>query len=222
MTQKIAVIDPYMVSPSLSCFNHLVDLIGAPISYHLPQVLGPKTLHDHPANAYIVLGSASHVFQNLGWHAPLADFLLEKLKQNVPVLGICFGHQLMCHKFGSELGFYRPDEFKLTGARTVTLIQDAWGLKAQERLTLSVSHRQIVTKLGQGLEEVGRDDDLKLSNDLVRHRDYPFMGVQPHPEATPTYLESERTAQTDELVKRARRDGDRLILAFLRHYRVIP
>ena len=221
MTKKIAVIDPYMVTPSLSCFNHLVNLVGSPIHYHLPQVTGHKTLEEYPADGYIVLGSASHIFQNLSWHQPLADFLMAQLQKNIPVLGICFGHQLLCHAFGSELGFYRPDEFKLSGVRDVTITKDVMGLKAGEKLTLTVAHRQIVTKLAPCLEEVGRDDQLALSFDLVRHRELPFLGVQPHPEAIPNYCNTERPANADEHVSNSRRDGNKLITSFLKHHRLM-
>jgi len=221
MMKKIAVIDPYMVTPSLSCFNHLVDLLGLPLHYHLPQVTGHKTLEDFPADGYIVLGSASHVFQNLSWHRPLAEFLMAKLQKKIPVLGICFGHQLLCHAYGAELGFYRPDEFKLTGVRTVEVTKSAMGLQAGDKYLLSVSHRQVVTKLSPVLEELGRDNELSLSFDLVRHRELPFLGVQPHPEAIPLYCNVERPANADAMVKQARQDGNKLITTFLRHHSLV-
>jgi len=212
--KRIAVIDPFMVSPALNCYNRLVESLPAKLQYHQPHLMGVTTLENAPADAYLVLGSASHVTQPLPWHQPLADFLFKELHQQKPVLGICFGHQLMCHRFGSQVEFYFADQQKFTGIRTVFLTKDVLSLRKGQSFTLSVSHRQVVTELSQDLEEIGHG----LTNDIVRHKTLPFMGTQPHPEASAHFCA--QTAQINDLkeVDIVQKDGLSLIRAFFDHY----
>lgn len=215
--KKIAVIDPFVVSPALPCFNRLVEHLPAKLQYHQPQLSGVTTLEAQPADAYIVLGSASHVFQNLPWHQPLAKFLLSQLEKRRPVLGICFGHQLLCHAFGAEVGFYKPDEEKLSGPRKVLLTQPVFGLSKGDSFTLAVSHRQVVKSLPDCLEEIGRG----LKFDLVRHKKWPFMGTQPHAEASVDFCQSSSLMSDATNIRVVQSDGMRLIKAFFIHHQII-
>ena len=217
-TKKIAVIDPYLLTPCLSGFNHLVDLLeNARLQYHLPQVMGFESLVKHPADAFIVMGSASHVTQPLPWHAPLSEFLMARLREHKPVLGICFGHQLLCQGFGADIGFIHESEEKLTGVRAVEMTTDAYGLSAGQKLVLTVSHRQVVKTLPTELRELGRG----LAHDFVSHVTLPFLGVQPHPEALPGFTDETSTVMSEEATRLARQDGDLLISAFFRAHHII-
>ncbi len=214
--KKIAVIDPFMVNPALSCFNRLVDHLPARLHYHHPQK-NLSTLETYPADAYIVLGSASHVYHELPWHGPLGDFILKVLHENKPVLGICFGHQLMCHRFGGKVEYYISEDVKLTGTRAVTLTQDVFGLKAGTALTLPIKHKQVVKSVPDELEEIGRG----LPFDIVRHKTLPFLGTQPHPEASVEFCATESSTLTLGEVQKAQSDGLQLITAFFRHHDIL-
>lgn len=214
--KKIAVIDPFMVNPALSCFNRLVENLPARLFYHHPQQ-NLTTLENHPADAYIVLGSASHVYQELPWHGPLGDFLLNALHNNKPVLGICFGHQLLCHRFGGKVDYYISEDVKLTGTRPVTLKQDVFGLKAGTTLTLPIKHKQVVKQLPAELEEIGHG----LPFDLVKHKTLPFLGTQPHPEASVEFCATESSALSSSEVQSAQADGLALIRAFFTHHGIL-
>ncbi|MFP5490780.1 MAG: glutamine amidotransferase-related protein [Bacteriovoracia bacterium] len=215
--KKIAVIDPFIVSPALPCFNRLVESLDAKLQYHQPQLQGITTLKKAPADAYIVLGSASHVFQNLPWHQPLADFLFNVLHEKRPVLGLCFGHQLMCQRFGGVVDYYAPDETKLTGPREVKITQDVFGLKSGTVLKMAVSHRQVVKVLPPELEEIG----VGLRFDLIRHKTLPFLGSQPHAEASVDFCSTEALMDNSADVESVQTDGMKLVRSFFHHHGIL-
>ncbi len=152
MTNQIAIVDPFVKGPAVNCFNSLVNLLGVKATYHMPGPFGVESLHKEApkTKAYIVLGSASHVHENLPWHAPLAEFLVNELKNNKPVLGCCFGHQIVCHALGAKVEFYKADEEKQMGTRSITITDDFWNFKKNETFNLGVTHRQVVRHLPKG------------------------------------------------------------------------
>lgn len=219
MTMQIAVIDPYLKSPSINCFNGLVDLLQKPLSYSQPSQFGIEAMvaRRHKTHAYIVLGSASHVHENLPWHKPMAEFLLGELKSNKPILGCCFGHQIIAHAFGSKVEYFKDADTKLQGARNITIDQDFWNFKKGESFNLAVTHKQVVKTLGPGLKAVGAG----LANDIIIHETLPFMGTQAHPEASAHFIghDIENMSESDKL--RVKEDGEKFIFRFFKHFNLI-
>lgn len=219
MTNQIAIIDPFVKSPAVHCFNRLVNLLGLKATYHMPGSTGLETMLKESPNtqAYIVLGSASHVHENLPWHRPMSDFLLKELLQNKPVLGCCFGHQIICHTFGAKVEFYLPDEGKQMGTRKVTINQDFWNFKKGESFTMGVTHRQVVRDLPSDLIEVGSG----LENDIVIHRKLPFMGTQAHPEASDYFCRTDIEGLSSDEIAALQEGGGQLIKRFFQHFKLI-
>jgi GMP synthase-like glutamine amidotransferase len=219
MTKQIAIIDPYVKSPAIHCFNRLIYLLGLKSTYHTPSNFGVESLmrEASKSQAYIVLGSASHIHENLPWHRPLGQFLLEELNHDKPVLGCCFGHQLVCHILGAKVDFYQRDETKQSGTRTITVTEDFWNFKKGESYHLGVSHRQIVKNLPKGLKAVG----LGLENDIVIHETLPFMGTQAHPEASTHFCDMDIQNLTPSEINSLQQDGGRLILQFFQYFNLI-
>ncbi|MEO1495132.1 MAG: type 1 glutamine amidotransferase [Pseudomonadota bacterium] len=62
------------------------------------------TLPDSPnaCDAWLVTGSKHGVYDNLPWMAPLKTFLRTARSAGVPMIGICFGHQIMAEAFGGR------------------------------------------------------------------------------------------------------------------------
>jgi GMP synthase-like glutamine amidotransferase len=218
MTTQIAIIDPYINGPSVNCFNRLVQLLNVPATYHQPSEFGIESLRQSSKQhkGYIVLGSASNVTEPLPWHKPLGEFLVEELRQNKPVFGCCFGHQLLCHALGAEVDYYSQDQYQFMGKRKVTMLKSFHGFKQGEEFELAVTHRQVVKHLPDELISVG----LGLNNDVVIHSTLPFLGTQAHPEASAHFCQTDITNLTAEEIDRVQRDGGNMILRFFQHFGV--
>jgi GMP synthase-like glutamine amidotransferase len=214
----LAIIDPYMIAPALQCYERIRSLSGLECRYYQPTRLGNQRLKTDDNQAYVILGSASHVFQKYDWQTELAEITLKELMKDKPVLGICFGHQLICSALGSTVEFYNSKQDKLTGVRKVELTQNFLGLSSQTVLNLAVTHRQVVAKLSLELEEVAQGLNPKLPNDIVRHRKYPFVGTQPHIEVNPTFATNEAFISNASEYEKSYLDGGKLIKAFFETY----
>ena len=216
MTNQIAIIDPFVKTPSTNCFNNLVKVLGIKATYHIPSVYGLESLLStrDETSGYIILGSASHVHEKLPWHSALAEFALEELRKKRPIMGFCFGHQIICHALGAKVEYYSADEEKQMGKRQVKIKQDFWNFKNGEVFDLAVTHKQVVRDLPAELLEVG----VGLPNDIVINRDLPFLGTQAHPEASNFFCHNDITNLSESEIGVVQKGGASLIKRFFEYH----
>jgi GMP synthase (glutamine-hydrolysing) len=210
-SRHILVIDPAMHTPELDCFNRMAASAPVPLTYHLPALHGMGSVKRDEGNAVgiVVLGSASSVNDRLPWQAELGDWLLARMTDGVPTLGLCFGHQLIGSLYGAKIDFLFPDQHKLAGfVPTALAATSLWG-DAKE-CSLYASHREIVTSCPVPLAVIARRPEVPF--DGFAHQQLPVWTFQTHPEATPAFLEN-RGLRDDDPLRYA--DGHDLVDRFL-------
>ncbi|WP_293780619.1 glutamine amidotransferase [uncultured Oxalicibacterium sp.] len=66
----------------------------------------------HTVAGAIVTGSHAMVTDRADWSEALAAWLREAVAQKLPLLGICYGHQLLAHALGGHVD-YHPDGIEI-------------------------------------------------------------------------------------------------------------
>jgi GMP synthase (glutamine-hydrolysing) len=207
----VAVVDPAAGAPELDCFNALAERAaaaahaGLALSYHLPALHGMDSLRDlerrTPALAGIVLlGSAASANGDAPWQRALNEWLAPKLRQGVPVLGLCYGHQLLARLLpgGGKVGPVWPDGAACIGLRQLELAPDPlWSSGALAAAgSLVCSHKEGVTRLPDGVRALatvrrgGPEGASETFVDAMAHETLPIWGFQPHCEATGGFLQN--------------------------------
>ncbi|MEZ4742477.1 MAG: hypothetical protein R3B45_08525 [Bdellovibrionota bacterium] len=215
LKEQILVIDPASHTPELDCFNHIACNSKLPCSYHLPALLSMRSLHSIDPSlvkGIIVFGSATSVHDNIKWQDNFASWLFEEMLRGVPTLGLCYGHQLIAHVFGGEVGFFNVQKDKLKGFRKVEFEEDP-RLNLTKSTGMSVvSHNEIVKKLHGELECWGSSE--LISFEAIRHKILPVWSAQAHLEATHEFLFNQGIQCLDKNMNFS--FGHSIILSFLR------
>jgi GMP synthase (glutamine-hydrolysing) len=106
------------------------------------------------------------------------------LKLNIPILGICFGHQILSKFNGGKVKQSKLREFGLVNIskkNNSLLIKDFFKRKINK---VWMSHADQVFKLPKSFKVIASSNNSKFA--IVENRTKKFFGVQFHPEVTHT------------------------------------
>ena len=127
--------------------------------------------------AVIITGSALSVTEELPWREAVSAQLRELVAAQVPVLGICFGHQLLAHALGGRVSA-NPNGREM-GSSPLEVVMDDELLGARRSFLVNNTHVDSVLALPPGARVLARTS-------LEPHAAVRFgpsaWGVQFHPE----------------------------------------
>ncbi len=108
------------------------------------------------------------------------------LNQDIPVLGICFGHQIISKELGGKVKQSKFREFGLVNIKKnkeSALTRNFFNRDGKNNVWMS--HSDQVTKLPKNFEKVASSTNSKFC--IIQNKYKKFYGIQFHPEVTHTH-----------------------------------
>lgn len=158
------------------CYQHYYILDG-----HWPS--------DHnPCDVYLITGSKSGVYDTAPWIPKLINWIQRQYQLNVPLLGICFGHQILAHALGGNAS--QCDRGWGVGIRSISLNRLPSDTSVSETditaVSLIYSHQDQVDRLPADAQILLADEFCPYAAFEIPQRVLAFQG---HPEFTSEYLQ---------------------------------
>jgi GMP synthase (glutamine-hydrolysing) len=146
----------------------------------------------------VITGAHCMVTDNLPWSLAIEAWIPSLVQAEIPLLGICYGHQLLGRAMGGQVGFHPRG--KEVGTVAIRLCPesgtDPLFAKLPQHFSAHATHAQSVLTLPPGAV-------LLAENDFEPHHAFRIgrcaWGVQFHPEYTSNVMGDYITAQADSL-----------------------
>lgn len=181
-----------------------IEQLSAVLPAHLSLTIWDARLTSTPpANVAgaVITGSHSMVSNKEPWSEALKPWLQQALAEDIPLLGVCYGHQLMAAALGG-ISDYHPAG-RESGTRRVQLTragqQDPLFSQLPESFPAHLTHAQSVMKLPTNTTVLAHNSH--DAHQALRYGPRQWS-VQFHPEFTPpvmhAYIERQRAALRDQ------------------------
>ena len=156
-------------------FVRLLDGRGFDFTtWHVEEMAFPDDIHD--ADGWLLTGSRHGAYEDHAFIPPLEDFIRRVHDAGVPMVGICFGHQIIAQALGGK----------------VVKHPGGWAVGAQDYdfggqpVTLNAWHQDQVVALPPGAQVAGRN--AFCENAALIYGDRAFT-VQAHPEFGDAFIQ---------------------------------
>ncbi|WP_422029297.1 type 1 glutamine amidotransferase [Roseovarius sp.] len=127
-------------------------------------------------DGWLITGSKHGAYEDHPWIPPLEEFIRAVYADGRPMIGVCFGHQIIAQALGGKVIKY-PGGWSV-GRTEYTL--------DGETLALNAWHQDQVVELPQDAEVIGKSDF--CANAAMVYGDR-ILTIQPHPEFGPDVVD---------------------------------
>tara|TARA_B100000575_G_scaffold247603_1_gene213127 strand:+ start:431 stop:1159 length:729 start_codon:yes stop_codon:yes gene_type:complete len=135
-------------------------------------------------DAYIITGSKHGVYDDLPWIAPLMAFIRVVHDSDIPLVGVCFGHQIIAHALGGYAA--KSDRGWGLGVRSIELHDHPDWMPADDSIRLIHIHQDQVETLPPGARLIGNNCFCPNAMFVIGDN---VLCVQGHPEFTIAYID---------------------------------
>ncbi len=152
-------------------------LAGHGFTFQIYRVVDKQFPRDpHEADGWLLTGSRHGTYEDHPFIPLLEDFIRAAYAASVPMVGVCFGHQIIAQALGGKV-----EKFK--GGWAVGATDYDFG---GEKLTLNAWHQDQVTEVPADAEVIASNDF--CANAALVYNDRAFT-VQAHPEFRPEFVD---------------------------------
>jgi GMP synthase-like glutamine amidotransferase len=171
--------------PYPEMFRRMFQQAGGKFDFDIVRVFDGELLPEaEAAEAILITGSSAGVYDDYAWMDPLRQFIRQAYAKSVPMVGVCFGHQIMADALGgvvrkSEKGWgLGRHSYKVRG-------RPAFFRSAPEALAIACSHQDQVISPPPSATAI-------LSSEFTPHAGLFYdngaaLSFQPHPEFDDDY-----------------------------------
>ncbi|RDH46098.1 glutamine amidotransferase-related protein [Zooshikella ganghwensis] len=139
--------------------------------------------HITVCDAYITTGSRYSAYDNLTWIRLLETFFLQIAETNIPVVGICFGHQVMAQALGGQVA-KSPNGWGVGVYQNDIVLKTPWMDPVQSNLNLVASHQDQVINLPSDATHIA---GCAFCPNYMALFTKNMLGIQGHPEFSKAY-----------------------------------
>ena len=171
--------DPYPVM-----FARLLNRADQDLEYQPYSVIRgemPNSIHD--CDGWLITGSRHGAYENLDWMLALERFIRELHSAAVPLVGICFGHQIIAQALGGEV--VKSDSGWGIGLQTYEIDKPlGWMAEVPEQLRIYSFHQDQVSVLPAGASVFSSSEFCPYAG--LSYGDS-IISIQAHPEIEEAY-----------------------------------
>ena len=106
------------------------------------------------------------------------------LSLNLPILGICYGHQILAKKFGGRVKISKTREFGKAFVKSKLKSPITKNFFKNKSNQVWMSHQDIVYKIPPGFKKIASSDNSKFA--IISNEKKKYYGIQFHPEVSHT------------------------------------
>lgn len=161
----------------------------------------PQSLSEQ--DGWICSPSRLSVYDDHAWLRDVEQLLLDMVKQEIPYVGICFGHQLMAQALGATVA--KADVGWGIGAKHYEIVEQQPWMDSPRDIVLAASHQDQVQSLPSGARLMATSSYCPVGGMLIGDRAWT---LQIHPEFSTALadnlLSTRRSLFGDDQVNTAR------------------
>jgi GMP synthase-like glutamine amidotransferase len=152
----------------------------------------------------VITGSPAGVYDHTPWMDPLRDFVRGAFAAKTPMIGVCFGHQIIADAMGGDVR--KSEKGWGVGRHTYDVIGTRdWMTGVGPTVSLSVSHQDQVITPPAGAVTLARS--AHTDHAMLAYEGAPVMSLQAHPEYSDEFVAALYSARRGKSLNDAQVDN---------------